>query len=105
MEGDLLARIPGHLSPFALIAVAAIVVLALAACGAETHEATSQPATPEAATAPASTDGGSAAAEAPAPSAKLAPAFELPSGTGGAFSLDSFSGDKNVVLVFYRGFW
>ncbi len=31
--------------------------------------------------------------------------FTLPSARGAEFSLDSFSGDKNVVVVFYRAFW
>ncbi len=32
------------------------------------------------------------------------PAFELPSADGGKVSLSSLKG-KNVVLVFYRGYW
>jgi cytochrome oxidase Cu insertion factor (SCO1/SenC/PrrC family) len=32
------------------------------------------------------------------------PAFELPSAGGGTVSLASLEG-KNVVLVFYRGYW
>ena len=35
---------------------------------------------------------------------KPAPDFELPSAAGGAFKLSSLRG-KNVVLVFYRGYW
>ena len=99
------------MSTLALLVVAGIALLALAACGSESQEAATQPAAPEAtapsqaAAAPASAGGGSAATEAPAPSAMLAAAFELPSGTGGNVSLASFAGDKNVVLVFYRGFW
>jgi peroxiredoxin len=31
--------------------------------------------------------------------------FTLPSASGDEVSLESFAGDKNVVLVFYRGFW
>jgi peroxiredoxin len=31
--------------------------------------------------------------------------FTLPSAAGQNVSLASFAGDKNVVLVFYRGFW
>ena len=31
--------------------------------------------------------------------------FELPSATGGEVALESYLGDKNVVVVFYRGFW
>ena len=31
--------------------------------------------------------------------------FTLPTAAGESVSLDSFAGDRNVVLVFYRGFW
>ena len=31
--------------------------------------------------------------------------FTLPNATGGVVSLDSYLGEGNVVLVFYRGFW
>lgn len=31
--------------------------------------------------------------------------FTLPSSTGPEYSLASFRGDRNVVLVFYRAFW
>lgn len=31
--------------------------------------------------------------------------FTLPSGLEGEVSLGSYAGDRNVVLVFYRGFW
>ena len=35
----------------------------------------------------------------------LAPGFTLPSARSGEYALESFRGDKNVVLVFYRAFW
>jgi len=35
----------------------------------------------------------------------LAFAFTLPSAAGIDVSLDSFLGEKDVVLVFYRAFW
>ncbi len=35
---------------------------------------------------------------------QAAPAFDLPSAAGGNISLRSLRG-KNVVLVFYRGYW
>lgn len=35
----------------------------------------------------------------------LAPAFTLQSARSGEYALESFRGDKNVVLVFYRAFW
>ncbi len=34
----------------------------------------------------------------------VAPDFELPSASGGSLRLSSLRG-KNVVLVFYRGYW
>jgi len=37
--------------------------------------------------------------------AEAAYKFTLPSGLNGDVSLDSYAGEKNVVLVFYRGFW
>ena len=48
---------------------------------------------------------GSAASDSAVSVASVAPQFTLPSARGDMFALDSFVGDKNVVLVFYRGFW
>ena len=31
--------------------------------------------------------------------------FTLPSASDGSVSLESYAGKRNVVLVFYRGFW
>ena len=44
---------------------------------------------------------------APEPPENAAPLFSLPNGAadGELVSLESYRGDKNVVLVFYRGFW
>ena len=44
---------------------------------------------------------------APEPPENAAPLFTLPNGAadGELISLGSYRGDKNVVLVFYRGFW
>lgn len=36
---------------------------------------------------------------------RRAPRFTLPNATGGVVSLDTYLGQGNVVLVFYRGFW
>ena len=36
---------------------------------------------------------------------ELAPAFTLPSISGSDVSLESYRGDKNLVVVFYRAFW
>ena len=38
-------------------------------------------------------------------SLEQAPSFTLPTVGGGAASLDSYLGERNVVLVFYRAFW
>jgi hypothetical protein len=37
--------------------------------------------------------------------AEAAHTFTHPSGLEGDLSLDSYAGEQNVVLVFYRGFW
>jgi len=37
--------------------------------------------------------------------AEAAHGFTLPSGLNGDVSLESYAGEQNVVLVFYRGFW
>ena len=76
----------------------AMALTTLAACGAAA-EPTTAPDTPAA---PA---GQQAAAEETASQATLAPTFELPNAAGETVSLASYMGDKNVVLVFYRGFW
>ena len=59
---------------------------------------TPEPATTQATTAPADS-------EDTAPAGRLAPAFELLNAAGETVSLASYAGDRNVVLVFYRGFW
>ncbi|MCH8298372.1 MAG: hypothetical protein IH873_09910 [Chloroflexi bacterium] len=41
---------------------------------------------------------------APSPGETAYP-FTLPSAPDGSVSLDSYLGERNVVLVFYRGFW
>lgn len=90
----------------AFVAALFAALLTLAACGAaDEPAATVAPAATEAPAVAAAGEDTSDAAEAPAPPAKLAADFELPSATGETVSLASFAGDKNVVLVFYRGFW
>lgn len=105
------SRVSLHYGIAALLMLAALV---LAACGtAAEPESDGAPATAApAATSPpttipatAASDPSQADTQEPASDAMLAAAFELPSGTGGNVSLASFAGDKNVVLVFYRGFW
>ena len=93
------------------LAVALIAALALVACGAsaeptsESAPAPSEPPSATSAPAPTADSEPAAATESPPPSAKLAPTFELPNAKGETVSLASYAGDKNVVLVFYRGFW
>ena len=83
-----------------------LVIAGMSACGGETEAPASTPEpTTSQATAAADSGGQAAATEAPAPSAKLAPTFELPNAAGETVSLASYAGDQNVVLVFYRGFW
>ena len=85
------------------LAVTFLVTVMIAACGtaAEPVAEDSQP--PSAAH--VQEGEGSAAPGAAISVASVAPQFMLPSARGDAFDLASFAGDKNVVLVFYRGFW
>ena len=80
-----------------------IAVLTLAACGSAAQPATAtdapQPTAPQAAAAPTT------AADAPPALLRAAPKFELPDTSGETVSLESYAGNKNVVVVFYRGFW
>ncbi len=95
-------RVFGH--SVAIVSMS-LALFALAACGASSE--------PEPTSAPAATDPpasavseeGSTVTETSAPSAMMAPGFELPNAKGETVSLASYAGDKNVVLVFYRGFW
>lgn len=92
-----------------VVAVLSLAMLALAACGPSaepTEEALGVTAEPPSA-ASSTPDSDSAPDDTPEPEAqgKIAPKFTLPSAAGESVSLESFAGDKNVVLVFYRGFW
>lgn len=82
---------------------------AVVATEAPTEVPTSVPPTAVATTAPTATvpePTEAAATDAPAPAAKMAQLFTLPSAQDGTqVSLESYRGDKNVVLIFYRGFW
>ena len=84
-----------------------LVIAGMAACGGETGVPAATAPEPTTSQATVAADGGgqASATEALAPSAKLAPTFELPNAAGDTVSLASYAGDKNVVLVFYRGFW
>ena len=89
---------------FVALVALLLTVMALAGCGSSAEPTAGAPVTTtEPAASEASQDASdSADAE---PMGDIAPKFELPSGTGETVSLASFAGDKNVVLVFYRGFW
>ena len=107
----MVAEIRRVLAGLGVIAALSLAVLALAACGSTaepTDEATATTAAPTTEPATATSDGGSGSASAASPEAQrdIAPKFTLPNARDGMeVSLGSFAGDKNVVLVFYRGFW
>ena len=81
---------------------AALALAGLTACGGAAQPATEapQPTASQATAAP-----GATTENLPAAQFRVAPAFELPNAKGETVSLASYAGDKNVVLVFYRGFW
>ena len=83
----------------------AAAMLALAACGPAAPPAEDAPTATHQPAAASSGDSSSGPAQESEPQGDLAPKFTLPSASGDSVSLDSFAGDRNVVLVFYRGFW
>lgn len=94
------AILAGQFKRLRIAILPVLAILALSACGTAAEP---QPTTPPSATeAPAAATSEETTA---APSARLAPTFELPNAAGETISLSSYAGDKNVVLVFYRGFW
>ena len=104
------------------LTIVGVLALTAVACGSEDPTATTAPTatsvsqpteamppTPESRETPAST-----ATQPPAPTPEpemqhsaevgdMAPVFTLPSASGTDVSLESYRGDKNVVLVYYRG--
>ena len=103
MDGDVKARIfrkCGFPSP---LTATFLVTLLIAACGTAAEpvaeESRSHPPTH------VQEGEGAAASGSVTSAANVAPDFQLPSASGETLSLASFAGDKNVVLVFYRGFW
>ena len=92
----LFPRVFGRVGSMVALSLA---VLALAACGGAAQPATDapQPTAPEATAA--------TAAGRPPGQLRAAPKFELPDTSGETVSLDSYMGNRNVVVVFYRGFW
>ena len=102
-------NISGPIVRMAVVAALFSALLVLVSCGsADEPAATVAPAEPAATDAPtiaATSEDSSADTEPSAASAKLAPTFELPNAKGETIGLSSYAGDRNVVLVFYRGFW
>ena len=105
----MITRVRKGLFPLGAAIAMSLVLLGLVACGEADEPATSAPApTAEPSTAPAETPDDSSTStetEKTEPQGDLAPKFTLPSATGDSVRLDAYAGDKNVVLVFYRGFW
>ena len=95
-------RIWRVLSCFGTAIALFLAVLSLAACGASEEPTTEAPAAAVESTSESTAATPSSESE---PQGDFAPMFTLPSASGDEVSLDSFAGDKNVVLVFYRGFW
>ena len=97
------------LARLGVVAALSVAVLALTACGSSTDPTVGAPAVTAQAPSEASStpDGDSVPDDTPKtePQGDVAPKFTLPSAAGESVSLESFAGDKNVVLVFYRGFW
>ena len=87
-EDDVYCHMPTTAKRSLLPLAALLFVLAVAACAEGT-----------------STAGTSAPLPGEALLAEAAYKFTLPSGLNGDVSLDSYAGERNVVLVFYRGFW
>ena len=102
MNSTMFAILTGRFQRLWLAVAMALAVAGLAACGAaaEPPTAAPEPTAPQATTAPTASEGDQAP-----PAGMLAPTFELPNAAGDTVSLASYAGDKNVVLVFYRGFW
>ena len=110
MENLMVAEFRRALARMGVVAALSLAVLALAACGSTAQPADDVPATTAAPpTEPASTlEGASASADTPEPEPQgnVAHLFTLPNARDGMeVSLASYRGDRNVVLVFYRGFW
>ena len=105
-----LTRLFGSFSRLATAAMLGLAIAALAACGGAAAPPTAAPEPTSASTVgegeqAAIVDEHMTGTEAPAPSVMMAPTFELPNAAGETVTLASYAGDKNVVLVFYRGFW
>ena len=98
----MVTRIWRVFSRFGAAIALSLAVLGLAACGSSEEQATEAPAAVAESTSESTVAAPSVESE---PQGDVAPMFTLPSASGDEVSLESFAGDKNVVLVFYRGFW
>ena len=98
------SRLFGPFGRLATAAMLALAIVALAACGGAAAPPTPAPAAEEGEQG-AIVDEHMTGTEDSVPAAMMAPTFELPNAAGETISLASYSGEKNVVLVFYRGFW
>ena len=109
MNSSVRAKLIARFERLGMAVILALAIVGMAACGTAAEPTADEPqasaATATEASATTATGATTARTEAPAPSAKLAPTFELPNAAGETISLASYAGDKNVVLVFYRGFW
>ena len=106
MTNTQIAKFFGARGRLSIIAATGLAVLMLAGCGTSSEPMPGRSQVPgesQATSAPIATE--VAVTSAPARSATLAPPFELPNAKGDTVSLASYVGNKNVVLVFYRGFW
>ena len=98
----MVTRIWRALGRFGTAIALSLAVLGLAACGSSEEPTTEAPAAAVESTSESTAATPSSESE---PQGDIAPMFTLPSASGDEVSLESFAGDKNVVLVFYRGFW
>ncbi len=105
MRNSLIPRLFGQFGRRGLALSLAMAVAALAACGGASAGSTPDAPPTQDTMAPAGTDGAASAADGRAPAASAAPNFRLSNAAGETVTLDSYAGLKNVVLVFYRGFW
>ena len=103
LDGDVKARVFRKCGFIVPLAVTFLVTLMIAACGTAAGPVAEESQSPSAAH--VQEGEGSAAPSSVVSVASVAPQFTLPSAGGDTFDLTSFAGDKNVVLVFYRGFW
>ena len=104
MLNSLVPGIMGRFGPLGWVLALALAVGALTACGGGSAGATPD-GMPRATAALAGGGGPTAVAAGSGMSANAAPEFRLSNAAGDTVSLDSYAGRKNVVLIFYRGFW